>query len=329
MSPGPVPSSASSASTHRLTRLLTLVPYLLSHPETPVGELAELFGVPVAQVRKDLDLLWMCGLPGQAGGDLIDVSYSDDRVSLSNADTMARPLRLSTAEATALLVAVRALLDLPGLQEREALDRLLVKLEGAAGSAAGLADRLSVALSGDTAMLAQAREAVESGHRVRMTYHVPGRDEDTEREVDPRRVLVMDGRAYLEGWCHRAQGRRLFRLDRIVALVGTDIPAELDPQPGPEPAPSLFTPPEHPVEVVLDVAPAASWVAEYHPCEVLSQRADGGLRIRLLTGYDEWARRFVLGLGGDAVVVSPAQLADQVAQAARAALAGYGEPAQG
>lgn len=307
----------------RLTRLLTMVPYLLSHPETPLLELAELFGVTVRQVRKDLDLLWMCGLPGQGGGDLIDVSYSDDRVSLANADTISRPLRLSTAEATALLVAVRALLDLPGLTEREALDRLLVKLEGAAGSAAGLSDRLSVALSADTAMLSRAREAVDLGCRVRMTYHVPGRDEDTEREVDPRRVLVMDGRAYLEAWCLRAQGRRLFRLDRIVDLQLTDVPAQPDPVGDDEPAPSLFTTPEHAVEVVLELSPAAAWVAEYHPCEVLAESPGGGLRIRLLTGYDEWARRLVLGLGGDAVVVTPAELGEQVRTAASSALAHY------
>lgn len=309
----------------RLTRLLTMVPYLLSHPETPLQELAELFGVPVRQVRKDLDLLWMCGLPGQGGGDLIDVSYSDDRVSLANADTISRPLRLSTAEATALLVAVRALLDLPGLTEREALDRLLVKLEGAAGSAAGLSDRLSVALSADTAMLSRAREAVDLGRRVRMTYHVPGRDEDTEREVDPRRVLVMDGRAYLEAWCLRAQGRRLFRLDRIVDLHLTDVPAQPDPVGDDEPAPLLFTTPERAVEVVLDLSPAAAWVAEYHPCDVLAEAPGGALRIRLLTGYDEWARRLVLGLGGDAVVVTPAELGEQVRAAASVALARYSE----
>ena len=49
-----------------------------------------------------------------------------------------------------------------------------------------------------------------------LRYYVPGRDEATERDVDPMRLLVVEGRPYLEGWCLRAEGMRLFRLDRVL-----------------------------------------------------------------------------------------------------------------
>ena len=57
-----------------------------------------------------------------------------------------------------------------------------------------------------------------AGRRVHLTYYVPGRDEATERDVDPMRLVLVDGRTYLEGWCRRAEGVRLFRIDRVVAI---------------------------------------------------------------------------------------------------------------
>src|SRR3954471_9367770 len=104
-----------SGATDHLPRLLALVPWLLAHPDTPVGDVAARFGVDERQIRKDLDLLWMCGLPGHGPGDLMDVVYDGDRVSLSNTDTIGAPLRLSSEEALALVAALRALAGVPGL----------------------------------------------------------------------------------------------------------------------------------------------------------------------------------------------------------------------
>ena len=63
----------------------------------------------------------MCGLPGYGPGDLIDLSFEGDRVRVTFPAGMGRPLRLTTDEAVALVVALRTLLELPGLAEREAV----------------------------------------------------------------------------------------------------------------------------------------------------------------------------------------------------------------
>src|SRR5699024_9016167 len=44
----------------RLNRLLALVPYLLAHPGITAAEAAADFQITEQQLRKDLDLLWMC-----------------------------------------------------------------------------------------------------------------------------------------------------------------------------------------------------------------------------------------------------------------------------
>ena len=126
----------SPGATDRLSRLLALVPYLVSRQGIPLAEAAAEFGITETQLVKDLELLFVCGTPGHLPDDLIEVDWDDGRVYLGNADTIARPLRLGVDEALALLVGLRALADVPGLHDRDALQRTLLKLEAAAGESA-------------------------------------------------------------------------------------------------------------------------------------------------------------------------------------------------
>src|SRR6185312_1970105 len=169
--------AAVSGSGDRLPRLLALLPYLLAHPGVRVGEAADDFGVPEPQLRRDLQLLWMCGLPGHGPGDLIDLSFEGDTVSVGHDAGLARPLRLTTDEALALVVALRTLADEPRLTDRGAVERALAKVEAAAG--------VAVAVEPTDRVLAQLRGALDQGRAVHLTYYVAARDETTERDVDP------------------------------------------------------------------------------------------------------------------------------------------------
>ena len=56
----------------------------------------------------------MCGLPGYGPGDLIDMAFDGDRVTLTYDAGIDRPLRLTPDEALALVVALRMLAETPG-----------------------------------------------------------------------------------------------------------------------------------------------------------------------------------------------------------------------
>ncbi|MGH8876337.1 MAG: protein pafC, partial [Stackebrandtia sp.] len=120
----------------RLSRVLNLVPYLLARPGIRVEAAAADLGISVAELRDDLTLLWMCGLPGYGPGDLIDIAFDDDTVTVTYDAGMTRPVRLSPDEALALVVALRMLADTPGLSDRDAVRRTLDKVAEAAGDAA-------------------------------------------------------------------------------------------------------------------------------------------------------------------------------------------------
>ena len=74
----------------------------------------------------------------------------------------------------------------------------------------------------------------------------------------------------------------------------------------------------------LELDPSAAWVAEYYPCEEVTEAADGSLRVRLRVADPRWLRRLALRLGGSARIVEPAELADAVRADAARALEAYG-----
>jgi proteasome accessory factor C len=320
--------SALVTSTERLQRLLALVPYVMSRQSVGLAETAAAFGVTERELVDDLNLLWCVELRAPDPYCPIDLSYEGGEIVVSQAESMGRPLRLAVDEASAILVALRMLAEVPGLEDRSALSRLIAKLEAAAGEAASVSAQVAVQVDipDDDAegYAGQIRAALSAKRRVHLRYYVPGRDEATERDVDPMRLLVVEGRPYLEGWCLRAEGVRLFRLDRVLSLDVLDVPAA--PPAGAQPVDvdqGLFRPSPDDVPVVLELSAAGRWVAEYYPCESVTDLEDGRLRVVLRTPDTGWVRRLALRLGEDGRVISPASLVAEVREAAAAALANY------
>ncbi len=308
----------------RLPRLLALVPYLLGRPGVPIDEAAADFDVTPRQLRRDLELLWMCGLPGYGPGDLIDLSFEGDTVTVTFDAGMRRPLRPSAAEASALVVALRALAETPGVVDAGAVRRALAKIESAAGQATeqqavvvGLATREEAA---STAV----RDALDRRRALWIRYYTASRDAVSERIVDPMRLLLVEGNSYLEAWCRSAEAVRLFRLDRIEHTAVRDEPAVPPSHARPtDVSAGLFrAEPDQQVAALL-LAPDARWVAEYYPVEE-NEEADGGAAmVRMRYADLDWMVRLVLGLGGDVSVLEPAELAEAVRERARAAVRRY------
>ncbi|MGW6024593.1 helix-turn-helix transcriptional regulator [Streptomyces sp. NPDC055099] len=306
-------------------RMLSLVTYLRERPGAHVSDVARAFGITEDELISDLDVLPLCGTSFR-GGDLLDIDTDGDRIWWHNPDDVAAPLRLAADEATALLVAARAVSTLPGLREsdRQALVRATAKLETAAGENAGASARLSVTFESEGGVFAEVDRAISERRRLWLRYYSPARDELTEREVDPIRLFAV-GHTYMEAWCYLSEARRTFRLDRVAEIRILDeasAPPEVELRDLSE---GLVQPAAEDPEVVVEVGPGGRWVAEYYPHDSAEELPDGGLRITLRTPDPTSLRRLALRLGGDGHIVSPADLADSARQAAREALAAYDE----
>lgn len=296
----------------RFRRLLTLVPYVLRRPGVSVQEVCRQFAITKSQLVADLNLLFVCGLPGYGPGDLIEAFIDGDRVCIRLADYFSRPLRLTPAEGLLLYAGAQAL-TAAGVGDA-ALDRAVGRLEQALGPDA--LSRVSVELEG-AGELATIREAITARRRLHLVYYAHSRDETTERDVDAWALFLSSGRWYLVGWCHKVGDERIFRLDRIRSVSMLETPAEVPDDVDLSRYETLYAQGANDVEVTLELGPSvARWMAESYPLSSTETLDDGWVRVRLTAGGTAWLEKLLLRLGPQVRAVNPPELADRARELA-------------
>jgi proteasome accessory factor C len=310
----------------RLRRLLTIIPWIVDHQGSSLDELASRFGIRVAEMERDLELVPFCGLPPYTPDRLIDCEIVDGRVFLRFAEYFARPLSLTPGEGFALLAAGQALLAVPGADPKGSLASALGKLAGVLGAGDGMAVEL-----GPARYLEPLRAAAETAERVEIDYYTFGRDELTTRRIDPRAVFAAAGQWYVDAYCHRAEDERLFRVDRVrgVRPTGEHFEASGGGQAGSGPggsgvSPGIFNPRPSDRRVTLLLNASAAWVPESYPMESVEELPDGRLKVVLVASERAWLERLLLRLGPAAEVLDPAEVRVEAAEAARRLLVRYG-----
>ena len=293
----------------RLQRILLLLPYAIHHPGVSVDELSRKFNVPKRELIGDLELVFLCGLPGYGPGDLIDVSIDDDRVHVRMADYFAAPLRFTPAEALTLYAGAAALVDSPGMEEADALRRALGKLGRALGVNRGDSDgaKIDVRLASPPGgHLETIEEALLSRRRVRLEYFSATRGELTDRTVDPWGLIAALGRWYLVGWDHLSEDERMFRTDRMKDVELLDDPADVPEDFDPEVYRHAFRERGDEATLTMEISPeVARWFADYYHPRTSEPLPDGWHRVELAASSRRWAATLLLQLGGGSRNVAP------------------------
>ena len=202
------------------------------------------------------------------------------------------------------------------------LDSALAKLESAMGEQVNAP--VDVVLDEvDPRIRATVGRALADGRRLSMTYATETRDEQSRRDVDPRRVFTERGRLYLEAWCLRAEDLRFFRLDRVLDAEVTDTPVTDHDAASRDVSHGMFTVGEQTPFAVVQLHPAAHWMSEYYPVELVEQADDGVWTAKLFGADWGWLRRLVIRNAGAVRVLEPEHLVNDVVDAAASALGAY------
>lgn len=286
----------------RMRRVLAIVPWIVANPGRPVSEVAARFGLSNRQLLDDLNVVYLVGLPPYSPDALIDVDIDDEGcVTIRLADFFARPLRLTPGQGLALLASSDGLLSVPGTDPAGALARALAKLRASLGVASD--QPLDVHLGrAEAAFLDQVRRAAAAGAEVEITYYSYGRDERSVRTIAPWRVFADGGAWYVQAWCSRAGGERVFRVDRIEELRELDTLSPHRPPEGGDWSWNFEAGDDAP-RVRLRLAPGAAWVADAHPVDVIDTGPDGSTVVELAVTAAPWLERLLVSLGPDAEVV--------------------------
>ncbi len=307
----------------RLRRMLAIVPWVAGQPEgATIDEICRRFELTPVQLQSCLDTVFMVGVHPYTPDALVDVIVDHDRVQIRLPDFFTRPLRLTPAQAFALLAAGRSLQAVPGADPSGPLARGLGKLSGALGAGTGAVVEVDLGEVPADA-LAVLQQSVAEGRSVEIDYYSYGRDAHGVRKVDPWRVQAEQGSWYLEAWCHSSDAERVFRVDRIASARLLDDTFERPAGTAPL---EVFSPTDDDPRVVLELAPSAAWVVGQYPVESVEEGRGGRLRVTLAIAARPWFERLLLRLGPDATVVAgPPELTGAGDEAARRVLARYGE----
>lgn len=300
----------SNRTASRLTRILTMLPWVIANPGSTVEEVAVRFGYRDQEdLARDLNMVFVCGLPGYGPGDLMVAFIDDDEVVVDTADYFERAPRLSPTEALSMLAAGMAVLSAG--EGSPALESAVDKL---AATVAPDSDGLAVDVAAEPDLVGPLREAAAVSRVVDITYTSLGRGETTEREVEPWAVFASLGNWYLTGYCRLAQAERIFRLDRIRDMTVTDQTFEA---PADRPEPQVrYTPSDDDVRARIALRPAARWVLDYYPVDVVDE-SDDEIVIDFAAADPSVAARLLLRLGDRARLVEGPEV--------RAALGSLGE----
>lgn len=315
-----------------IPRLLALVRALVSAKRLPLARLCEELGVSEAELRADIELLSLCGLPPYGPDNLIDIQVGKDGVvRLSNRVLAPPPLQLTDEEAAGLRLALK-LAEAQGWPETRALGSAIRKLENALlperrEGARRLARRVGVGVRSEETReqrwLALVKHAVETGTALDIEYYSDGREARTERRIDPYRLVATEAARYVIGYCHLRKAVLTFRLDRILSARRTK--ARFTPPEGLRAEDYLGDSPKDAasmVAVTVRFSPAvASYALESYPDAKANK--DGGVDWKTRVWPTLAFCRQIVAWGGAAEVIEPMAVREQVRVYAQELVARY------
>ena len=298
----------------RVARLLGIVAYLEDNGPTGFDELARHFGVSREQISHDIEQLWLVGRPGGFANDLIDFDYdsfAEGIAAITNTQG-ATQVRLAPREGVALVAALSAIVG-AGMAPRAA-QSALAKVTQALGEEA--VTIVAPPQSG-ASLLPTLTHAIQEGLVTSLDY-VDASDRRTQRDVEPHRIVTIDGSPYLECWCRRASDYRTLRIDRIVAATVTDEPV-VTAASGSE----GFTLARE-YDATVRLRRAGRWALEDIPGVAIE---DDGELVTASMGVtnERWLAGRLLTIATALISVEPASLRAEVARQAKAVAAAHGE----
>jgi proteasome accessory factor C len=301
----------------RTERLLDLVPYLATHQGISLEDLAREFSITTAQLTEDLTTLWMCGLPGYTALELMDLSFDTGFVSISNAETLARPRMLNRDEVLALILGLETLRE-DADPDRDQLVATITQL------ISRLVKFLDASVQGSvqagTSVLAEERgiieKAIASRGAVEILYHSISRDEVSQRIIHPLEFSTIKENDYVLAYCELTTSYRTFRLDRVREAVTVEFREEVT---------SAISPhnPGERLQINVKVDSRLRDVAERFNLEVKPAQQGSPDRLEVEIFSSDWAVREIMSFGGDIELESPRDLRKSLLERARRSLDAY------
>jgi proteasome accessory factor C len=200
----------------RAIRLLDLVPYIVAHPGISITELAKEFSISRDEVLKDLNLLFLCGLPGYTPLELIDISFDEESVVIRDPQNLAAPRNLNESEALIARIALAALEESTPKTSAAYLQIIALREKIAEAFSSSIpASAITFTLDKERASLEAIENAIKQELDLEMTYNNVTKDLSARRSITPISIIAEDRRTLVSAYCNSAKALRTFNLAQI------------------------------------------------------------------------------------------------------------------
>jgi predicted DNA-binding transcriptional regulator YafY len=295
----------------RALRTMDLIPYILENPGISIGKLAKQFSVSEKQVESDLQLIFMCGLPGYTPYELIDLIFEDGVVSIIDPQVLDKPRRFTKSELVVIVLGLQLLSELSASDairsgKLQLLSNKIMKLGGS--------NSVVIAPSSSKSPYVEViTRAIIDKKSLTMQYQSLVKDEISVRAIIPHSLYLMNGNLYLSALDLKAKSDRIFKVELIKNCeIGNEISSEAVAQDSST------------LEVVLDVQRAYRNFIERNSSIITAvEEQKNSFRVQLKLNNLEWLKRSILSNSPGIKVISPPSLAQEVAELAASLLASY------
>lgn len=297
----------------RALRTMDLIPYILEHPGISIKLLSEVFNASEKEIEKDLQLAFMCGLPGYTPYELIDLTYEEGVVSIIDPQVLNKPRNFSSNERVVIALGLEILreLNLSNIDNLKKIDNLSKKFLD------NKDEELLILIDQNLSFpfLNIINQAIFESRLITFDYQSVSKDMLSSRKVLPHELYLQNGNLYLSGYDLQAQSDRIFKADQILnCVVGEKSKAQKFDQLKDEEVVELTVNPEN-----------LNFIERNSSIIIQQEISQGQLLVKLKVSNFDWLKRAILSNAPSIKVVSPRSLALEVEQMASNLVSAYSD----
>jgi proteasome accessory factor C len=305
----------------RASRLLDLVPFLATHQGIAIEDLANEFSISTSEIANDLTTLWMCGLPGYTALELMDLSFESGFVTISNAETLARPRALDRNEVLSLILGLETMLESTSSLKNSLSEQIGLLIEKLSRSL-DIVRLIQAGTASSSTIRGEIEVSIRSRIPIEIEYHSATRDEISNRVIHPLEFISpsdSNPHEYLYAFCELSRGYRTFRVDRILKTITAQ-----NVQPYSDREDAISEPAANRANrIVVEIASRERDVVERFNLSPTSLRDNSTKEAVVESFTPDWAIREIMSFGGEVALKSPQDLRESLRQRSLRALGGY------
>ncbi len=294
----------------RVARAMDIIPYVLENPGISIDNLAAKFGVSQKQIVKDLELIFLCGLPGYTPYELIDLTFEDGLVTIIDPQLFDKPRKFTETEGVIITLGLSLLKkSISDTDQLKSIDNLISKLSAKfkVSSSTSIAD-LDKPLFYDEILRSISKETP-----LTIEYISISEDLVSHRSIKPMRVSIKNGFYYLFATDLEIEADRIYRIDQIKSV------SEIEPQDN-----RHDTSGSDLAEIIFELKVRDQLITEkYRDLFTEIKQFDKEFLVKGISSNRQWLYRWILSHCSEIEVIGPQILRDSVMSRAQSALSLY------